>query len=177
MWNLLGLAKSAAGELTEAFDAFTNQRAEELAAGNEAYLAGAEGNLAEIALRLGDAGAAAHHQHACLQLAIALGQPVMLAHSLIVAARLAASGGDWGTASRLLARASAMLAETGWSLYEDDLRATEQLSADARIHLGAAAFATAVTSGAAMETPVAAALADEVLLGLASVSPEPSRRT
>lgn len=171
MWNLLGLAKSAAGELPAAFAAFTEQRAEEKAAGNEAYLAGAEGNLAEIALRLGDASAAAHHQHACLQLAIALGQPVMLAYSLIVAARLAAAGGDWATASRLHAKASAMLEETGWSLYDDDLRATEQLRADARIQLGAGAFAAAVSTGAAMETPAAAALADEVLLGVARSQP------
>ena len=171
MWNLLGLAKSAAGELPAAFAAFTEQRAEEKAAGNEAYLAGAEGNLAEIALRLGDASAAAHHQHACLQLAIALGQPVMLAYSLIVAARLAAAGGDWATASRLHAKASAMLEETGWSLYDDDLRATEQLRADARIQLGAGAFAAAVSTGAAMETPAAAAVADDVLLGVARSQP------
>ncbi|MGI8926206.1 MAG: adenylate/guanylate cyclase domain-containing protein [Tepidiformaceae bacterium] len=169
MWDLLGLAKSASGDLRGAFDAFGQERAELVASGHEASLAGAEGNLAEIALRLGDTAMAAHHQRACLELALALGQPVLLAYSLIVAARLAAASGDWPTATRLQARAGAMLNETGWRLYDDDLRASEQWLADAREHLGGQGFDAAVRDGTAMDAPAAAASADEVLRAAAGV--------
>ena len=88
MWNLLGLARTASGDLRGALVAFEQERAEHQAAGHEAFLTGAEGNLAEIALRLGDTVSAARHQRSCLESAIALGQPALVAYSLIVAARL-----------------------------------------------------------------------------------------
>ncbi|MBI5948987.1 MAG: adenylate/guanylate cyclase domain-containing protein [Chloroflexi bacterium] len=168
MWNLIGLARSSAGDLPGAIEAFGEERAEHIAVGHEASLAGAEGNLAEISLRLGDFASAARHQHACLQLAIELGQPVMIANSLIVASGLAAAAGEWATATRLHARALAMLEATGWSLYDDDLRASLQLRADARAQLGDANFEQAVAAGTAMEAPAAASLADEVLVATRS---------
>jgi hypothetical protein len=177
MWNLLGLARSASQDLAGARHAFTEERNEHEASGHEALLAGAEGNLAEIALRLSDTAEAARHQRTCLELAIALGQPVMLAYSLIVAARLAATRDDWGTAARLQQKATAMLDETGWPLYDDDRQASEQLRSDAHAHLGAQTFAAAVAHAATMDTPSAAELADNVLQAVATASPRPPPRT
>ena len=57
---------------------------------DEHLMAIAEGNVAELALRSGDAGTAAVHQAACLDLALALGRPASVSQSLIVAARLTA---------------------------------------------------------------------------------------
>jgi hypothetical protein len=86
----------------------------------------------------------------------------MLAYSLVLAGRIAAAAGDWPTAVRLQARAGAMLDETGQRLYDDDLKANEQLLAAARSRLGDD-FAVAFRSGLALDAPAAAALADEVL--------------
>jgi predicted ATPase/class 3 adenylate cyclase len=163
MWNLLGLARSAAGDLRGALAAFEEEREEHSRAGHEAFLAGAEGNLAEIALRLGDTATAARHQHACLELALALGQPVMVAYSLIVAARLAAAGEDWWTSARLGAKANDILKEIGQRLYDDDLQASERLRAAAQEHLGAKDYAEAAGSGLSLDAPGAALLADQVL--------------
>jgi len=162
MWNLLGIARYRVGDLQRAFDAFAEERAEHIEAGHEAFVATAETNLAELAMRLGDPSAAARHQHACLELAMALGQPVMLAYSLILAGRISAAAGDWPTAVRLQARAGTMLDETGHRLYDNDLEASEQLLSAAADHLGSDFDAT-FRAGVAMDTPAAAALAEEVL--------------
>lgn len=164
MWNLLGLARTASGDLRGALVAFEQERAEHQAAGHEAFLTGAEGNLAEIALRLGDTVSAARHQRSCLESAIALGQPALVAYSLIVAARLAGVSGEWPIAARLHAKARAMLDETGQRLYDEDLAAADQLVADARAFLGDEKFTAATVEGFALDALSATALADHVLL-------------
>jgi predicted ATPase/class 3 adenylate cyclase len=171
MWNLLGLSRSALGDLRGAMEAFEEERAEHERAGHEAFLAGAEGNLAEIAFRLGDFSASACHQRVGLRLAMAFGQPVIIAYSLLLASRLAASCDDWATASTLAARAEAMLAETDQRLYEDDRNAQQRLTESAAAHLGAEAFASAWASGLALDGPAAAALADHVLEIASETSP------
>jgi hypothetical protein len=125
--------------MTGAFDAFTHELEiyEEL--GFDANIASAHANLAEIAMQLGDSRAAATHQQACLDLALAIGQPVMLAYSSLVGARLVAELGDWVLTVRLLASAGSGLADAGHKLYPadqavvDDIRsrAVEQLGEDA----------------------------------------------
>lgn len=176
MLNLLGLARTASGDLSGALVAFEEELAEHQAAGHEAFLAGAEGNLAEIALRLGDTATAARHQRACLGLAIALGQPVLVAYSLIVAARLAGASAEWPMAARLQAKARAVLDEIGQRLYDDDLAAAEQLVATARIRLGEEELSAATRAGLALDALSAAALADQVLLNAGAATPTVAER-
>ena len=101
MWNLLGLAASAAGDLEEAS---APRSGEELALseerGDDVYIATAHGNLAEVALRMDDFPTAALHQRMSLSLGVQLGLPVTVAFSLIVAARMEASARRWATAAR-----------------------------------------------------------------------------
>ena len=88
MCNLLGLALATAGDFESARRVF-EEGAEALTVdGNEeALLSIAHGNIAEAAMRLEQTAVAARHQRASLELALALGQPVTVAYSLIVAAR------------------------------------------------------------------------------------------
>lgn len=172
MLNLRGIAKHGLGDFDGALAAFTEERTLHLAAGHEVFLAFAEGNLAELALQRGEISAAARHQQSCLELALALGQPVMLAYSLIVAARIAGMGGSWDTAAQMQAKANAMLQETGQRLYDNDLRANEALLAECERHLGAAEFQRAVQSGAGLEAPASAKIASEVLGIAASTAGE-----
>jgi predicted ATPase/class 3 adenylate cyclase len=171
MLNLLGIARYSAGDFGGAAAAFSAERLEHLEAGHEAFVAGAEGNLAEIALRLGDVEAAALHQRACLEIALALGQPVMVAYSFIMAARIAGAMGAWPTAVRLQAKATLMLSDIGQRLYENDSRASEELLVDARAALGVVEFNSALDLGRRTTTPDGAALALEVFLGAAKFGP------
>jgi hypothetical protein len=126
-------------------------------------VASAHGNLAEVALRLGDMPAAAGHQRSCLELAVALGSPALVAFSLIVAARIAGWRDHWTTAVALQAKAEEQLEEIGLVVYEDDRKEVEALLDRAREQLGEEAFLTARSQG--LETTLSAAvqLADEVL--------------
>jgi hypothetical protein len=165
MLNLLGLARSIAGDLPGAFEAFSRERDEHAATGAEAQLAASEGNLAEIALRMGDLATAARHQAASLSLALVLGQPVMLAYSFIVAARIAASRAEWATAASLQTKAKAVLDSTGSRLYADDLRASDELSAEIIDNLTEAELSDAVRAGLSLDVPEVTALATAVLAG------------
>ena len=119
MWNLLGLAASAAGDIDEAASAFRESLAVAPERG-DAFVAIAHGNLAEMALRMDDLPTAALHQRMSLALGVQLGLPIMLAYSMIVAARMEASQRRWSTAARLHAHAEAVLEESGVQLFEDD---------------------------------------------------------
>jgi hypothetical protein len=131
--------------------------------GDEGFQISAEGNLAEVALRTGDVAAAARHQGVCLELAMEVGASVMVAFSLIVAARIGAGDGAWELATRLHAHAESILDATGVALYDDDLRLSEEMLADARRALGEAAFEAEVASGRALDLASAATLGREVL--------------
>jgi predicted ATPase/class 3 adenylate cyclase len=139
MNNLAGIARYSVEDMTGAFDAFTHELEIYQELGFDANIASAHANLAEIAMQLGDSRAAATHQQACLDLALAIGQPVMLAYSSLVGARLVAELGDWVLTVRLLASAGSGLADAGHKLYPadqavvDDIRsrAVEQLGEDA----------------------------------------------
>jgi predicted ATPase/class 3 adenylate cyclase len=163
MWSQLGIASLGLGELDAAWDAFEHEADAYRALGDELFQAFAEGNLAEIALRRGDVAGAAGHQHECLTLALALGAPVMVAFSLIVAARIAADGEEWETAATLHAKAEAVLESTGLALYDEDRRLSDEMLAAARDRLGEAAFAAAADDGRALELVAAAASAARVL--------------
>jgi hypothetical protein len=94
--------------------------------------------------------------------------PVMVAYSLVTAARIAASRPTWTTATMLHGQAERILEETAIRLYDDDKRASEDMLAAARRHLGDVAFETAMTSGRALDLPAAAEVADHVLADAAS---------
>lgn len=176
MWNLLGLARAAAGDLRGAFAAFSAEREERQRGAGDAFLFVAEACLAEIALRLGETREAAAHQRACLEWALALGQPLGVAFSLITAARLAAEAGAWDIGARLQAKAAALLHDTGGQLYDDDRAAFEDLVAATREQLGPASYGRAAAIGGALETAAAAELADDVLRQAASgCALEPAR--
>jgi hypothetical protein len=163
MYSQLGIASSLAGKLDTAREALEEELAAYERLGDEVYAASAHGNLAELAIRAGDVTAAATHQRACLTLALALGAPVMIAFSLIVAARITGEDGDWDRATKLHAQAESVLEATGLALYDDDRRVSEAMVGAARRELGERRFAEATEAGRALDLPAAATLADEVL--------------
>lgn len=167
MYNLLGTTLAALGDLEGAYQACARELELNRRVGYEGYIASAHGNLAEVALRLGDPATAARHQRECLELATAQGSRAMVAFSLIVAARVAGVDGEWDTAVRLHTRAEGLLEEIGFVLYEDDLRQSEELLVDARGELGRRRFDRARRAGEGLEIPEAVGLADSVLAGAA----------
>jgi hypothetical protein len=161
MWNLLGLAESALGDLDAAATAFRESLAVAPERG-DAFVAIAHGNLAEMALRMNDLPTAAVHQRMSLALGLQLGLPLMLAYSMIVAARIEASERRWSTAARLHARADAVLEESGIQLFQDDRIESEAMLAEAREHLGADTFSKECAEGRSMSLADGANLAVEV---------------
>ena len=117
----------------------------------ETKVAASEGNLAEVGLRSGDLRAASLHQRASLDLALAVGQPVMLAFSSIVAAQIAAREGEWARAVLLQAAGEAALEAAGNPLYEADRAVLEDLRAEAARHLDPAELAAETDRGAALD--------------------------
>jgi tetratricopeptide (TPR) repeat protein len=170
MWNLRGIASYRTGDLEGAAAAFDAELAALVELGHEVFVASAHGNCAEIAMQRGRVAEAAAHQLACLEPALALGQPVQLAFSLIVAARLAATQARWPIATRLQAKADAILGEVGHVLYEDDRRLSDQLLADARAKLGPSTFDQERARGLALDPSAAGELAAEVLRAVSAPS-------
>lgn len=163
MHNLLGTTSAALGDLDTAYESCAAELRLNREVGYEPGVASAHGNLAEVSLRLGDLPAAAHHQRACLELALTQGSPAMVAFSMIVAARVAGSRDEWDTAVRLHARAESMLEDTGLALYEDDRRESDELLAKGRGALGDAPFAAALGEGTGLPVSEAVGMADAVL--------------
>ena len=92
----------------------------------------------------------------------------MVAFSMIVAARLAASSGDWSTATTLHGHAELILETTGIALYDADQRLSDEMLKAAREQLGEDAFASARADGQALGLPEVAAVADGVLSAAAT---------
>jgi predicted ATPase/class 3 adenylate cyclase len=158
MYNLLGTTFGALGDFKEAQEAFDKELELSRVVGYDGYIAGALGNLAEVALRLGDYETAARHQLACFEQAVTQGSVTVLAFSMIAAARLSGHREEWAIAVQLHARGEVLLAETGLVLYEDDRRESEELLARARGELGGDAFEQASARGSSMELTDALAL-------------------
>ena len=163
MYNLLGTSAAAMGDMEVAYQACAEELKLNTKLGHDGAIASAQGNLAEVAIRLGETGTAAHHQRACLKLATAQGSLPMVAFSLIVAARVAGIMEAWEIATHLQTKADALLEEIGLVLYEDDRRESDRLLDDAHTALGAAEFLRASTEGTSLDTPDAIQLADTVL--------------
>jgi tetratricopeptide (TPR) repeat protein len=163
MYNLLGSARAALDDLEAAYDACARELELGRALGDDSSVATALGNLAEIALRLGDFDDAARNQRACLDLAVARGSSTMVAFSLIVAARLAGVAHEWADAVRLQARAETLLEDIGLVLYDDDRREIEAMLVAARDELGTERYTAAYDDGCGLELAAAIAEADRVL--------------
>lgn len=176
IYNLLGSTLGAMGDFEASYEACEAELELSRAIGDDGYIASAEGNLAETAMRLGDVEAAAAHQRECLDLSLTLGSPAMVAFSLIMAARVAGAREDWGTAVRLHAGGEALLVETGLMLYEDDRRESDALLAEARTRLGDELFEGERRAGRDLELTEAAKLADSVLESAESDGGSPPSR-
>ena len=162
MFNLLAIASYFAGDVSRAVAAFTEELEIARELGDEHLLVVAEGNVAELALRRGEAKSAARHQAACLALGLALGRPVAVAQSLIVAARLTAETAP-ARAAVLHAKAEDVLAENGHRFYDDDLQASQLMLQDVRSRLGDTEFDLACEQGQSLALLDAASLAQDSL--------------
>jgi predicted ATPase/class 3 adenylate cyclase len=163
VYNLLGTTSAALGDFDTAARACQEELELNQALGYEGYIASAHGNLAEIALRVGDMAGAARHQRSCLDLAVSLGSTAMVAFSLIVAARVGAWQEDWTTAATLHFKAEELLEQTGLVVYEDDRREIEALLETLTLELGDEGVSDAKSAGEAMDVPQTVRLANQVL--------------
>jgi predicted ATPase len=162
MFNLLGIARSHLGEVEAAAAAFAQELDACHELGDDLLTTRAEANAAELALRRGLPAKAATHQRACLDLAVALGQPVFVAYSMIVAARVQRAADDVATV-RLLSKAIDLLGETHHRLYADDEAEVRRMLAECLGRLGEQAYGRAESAGRALALDEAARLTDMVL--------------
>jgi hypothetical protein len=132
----------------------------------ETFLATTHGNLAEAQLQLGDEAAAAGHQATSLDLARAYGQSVVIAFSMMIAARLTAARGQARQAVVLQSAADEVLAGASYALYDEDADVRAALMSAARSDLGATEFDQAVAEGRGLDNDDAADLAASVLLAV-----------
>jgi hypothetical protein len=139
----------------------------------ETYLLMSYGNLAEALLRDGDEAGAAASQLDCLELSRSSGRRVPLAFSMIVAAHLTASNGEWQRAVSLQAAADLELERAEWALYGADVDQRRELLDDARRELGPDGLAAAVASGRALSVDEAADIAAVELRRMAARREEP----
>jgi predicted ATPase/DNA-binding SARP family transcriptional activator len=165
MLNLLAIASYFLGDASAAQAAFTGELEVARQVGDEHLIAVAEGNVAEVAMRRGDTRSAALHQAACLDHALALGSVVAVAYSLIGAARLTART-DPSRAARLHAKAESLLAENGHRLYDDDLRASQDMLERAARDLGDLDYGRARDTGRSLTLLDAATMAGDALAAL-----------
>lgn len=173
MYNLWGTTAAANGDFETAKMALAKELELSVEVGYEGYITSAYGNLAEVSLRLGEFQAAAHNQRRCLELAVAQGAVPLVAFSLIVAARLAGSRGDWEEAVRLHARADALLEEIGLVLYEDDRRESDELLTAAKQALGDDEFDQVSRQGEAVGLPEAIDEATAVFTTIETATHQP----
>jgi hypothetical protein len=163
LYDLLGIALGMLGDLEGASDAFEHELRAATAAGMEMFVAATHGNIAETQLRLGNETAAAHHQVKSRELARAHGASVMVALSVMLAARLTAARGRHRDAVVLQAAADRALEHSSFALFEEDARARGELMDAGRQNLGGDEFHRAVAEGHELDHDTAAELAAAVL--------------
>jgi tetratricopeptide (TPR) repeat protein len=171
MSNLAGIAYYNTGDFEAALVAFHRELDLWTELDEEAIVASALGNIAEVAMQRFDNQSAARYQRSCLELGQALGQPVMVSYSCTLAARLAARLGDWKRATQLQSAADAALSTIGMTLYEADRFAADEMLTAAAAALGPAMFEQQRSLGAQLDVLDAARLADDVLGAVADDRP------
>jgi predicted ATPase/class 3 adenylate cyclase len=172
LFNLLGIALGTLGDVRGAASAFERELAAASEAGMETFLATTYGNLAEAHLQLGDEVAAARHQETCLELAREQRQPVLIAFSMMIAARLVARRGVPWQAVVLQAAADGLLEKASYALYDEDVNVRAALLASARAALGGQRHRRAAAEGRALDPEAAADLAAAVLREVGSREPD-----
>ena len=120
-------------------------------------------NIAETQLRLGDEERAAEHQATSLELARAFGVNVVVAFSMMIAARLIVGRGRAREAVVLQAAADRALEHAAYVLFDEDAQLRRALMAGARAELGEQDFESAVAQGRDLDAETAADMAAEVL--------------
>ena len=168
LYNLLGIASALRGDMEAAAAAAADEVRAATAAGLDTFLSTAHANLAEACLTLGDVARAAHHQRLSLGLAREMGQPVVMAFALMVAARLVGEPRDVVV---LQTKADELLAAADFALYDEDQRVRSALLEDAARQLGQDSNAAAIAAGHTLTVDEAVDLAERVL---ASVGSAPS---
>ena len=176
LFNLLGIARTTLGDLAGAAESFERELAAASESGMEALLATSNANLAEVQLRRGDELAAARHQGLCLELAREQRQPVLIAFSMMIAARLAAERARPSQAVVLQAAADRLLASASYVLYPDDAEVRAEMMRAARTELGEPAYEREAAEGRALDGDAAADLAASVLAEVQSGGPEEEAR-
>jgi predicted ATPase/DNA-binding SARP family transcriptional activator len=166
--NLLGIAFGETGDYAAAAEVIREEIDAARQAGMETYLVMSYGNLAEVLLRDGDAAGAAASQLDCLELSRSSGRGVPRAFSMILAAHLSATSGDWRRAVSLQSAADAELEHAEWALYGADASQRRQLLDDARRELGPDGFAAATAAGRALQIDEAADIAAAELRRIAA---------
>jgi hypothetical protein len=172
LFNLLGIALGTLGDVRGAASAFERELTAASEAGMETFLATTNGNLAEVHLQLGDEVAAARHQETCLELAREQRQPVLIAFSMMIAARLVARRGVTWQAVVLQSAADGLLEKAAYALYDEDVNVRAALVASARAALGEQRHRRATAEGRALDHEAAADLAAAVLREVGSRAPD-----
>jgi len=175
LYDLLGIALSSLGDLSGSAEAFGEELDCAIVAGLDTFLPTIHANLAETYLQLGDEGMTAHHQGVALGLARDQNQPVLIAFSLMIAARLVAARARPRDAVMLQTKADELLAAAHYALYDEDEQVRSTLMVDAARVLGADAHAEAVAAGHALTADAASDLAADVLAAVGS-APNVERR-
>ncbi len=161
MWNLVGLATVGEDDAT-ALAAFEEELRAYEELGHEVWIASASGNVAEVALRIGDRAMAARRQRTSLRLGVEQGSTIMVAYSMVVAARLAAGAAAWADALRLGVLADIFLRSSEIILYEDDRRLLDETMRRARAEVGDEAAAAITAEVSDFDLVTAAAMAAEI---------------
>jgi predicted ATPase/class 3 adenylate cyclase len=136
MWSLAGIAHATSGRTEQGLLALENSLANYIELNDVPRINAGHGNIAEAAWRQGALPTAAKHQAACLEGALVVGQQVLIAYSLVMAARLASITEDHATAVRLQQLAEQVLDDAGHQPYEDEIEAFSRIEAAARDELG-----------------------------------------
>jgi non-specific serine/threonine protein kinase len=171
--NLRGIVLAESGEYAAAAEVIREEIDAAQRAGMTTFLVNSYGNLAEVLLRGGDAPGAAASQLACLELSRSLGGVVERAFSMIVAAHLIATEGDWAGAVSLQSAADLELERAEWAFYGIDADRRRLLLDDARRELGFRDFAAAEAAGRALRIDDAADIAAAQLRRVAEKREEP----
>ncbi len=166
VWDLIGIIHATADDPVEAAIAFRRELELWREVGSFAPQATTLGNLAEVALRAGDERAAAEYQLGCLDIAMELGQPVLSAFSIVVAAQLAALRQRWPDAVRLQSAADHALESIGYVMYDSDKVQRRQMLNEAAKELTEAEVARLRDAGADLDLGTASTEASAFLRSL-----------
>jgi len=122
--------------------------------------------LAETELRRGAPAEAARHQLESLRYAAELGMLHLAAYGLVAAARIAEGLHDDVLAVQLHARADALLAELGITMFPDDQALSDAMLERTATRLGTDRYRLEGVAGEAMTIEEALARVDGLLAGL-----------